>query len=244
MNLPGGLNVIASGEKVEQRVYDSPDETSTFKFSSPATKGVSMAIGDFKLSQKRNSNPPLHVYTYDVLNYPQLDYDEIDQALNFFTRTFGPLNVPVINMILKIGGMEGGLSNNGFIVLNVPEPSNRMGLGTSLPPTTIISPILTRDKTEDHVLHELAHQWWGGVISWKTYQDVWLTEGLAHFSILYYFKKHLSERRYNRIIKRLKRWVYRYSEAGPIIYGTRINLLEKNTKLIKASFTIKAPWFS
>ncbi len=30
------------------------------------------------------------------------------------------------------------------------------------------------------------------------------------------------------MIRKLKRWAFRYSDSGPIIYGTRINLLEKN----------------
>ena len=93
---------------------------------------------------------------------------------------------------------------------------------------TINSPVLIRDKIGDYIIHELAHQWWGGKISWKSYKDVWITEGLSHFSVLYYLRHHLPEKQYNRIIKKLKRWVFRYGGTGPIVYGTRIYLLEEN----------------
>ncbi|HEY2933524.1 MAG TPA: M1 family aminopeptidase [Acidobacteriota bacterium] len=30
--------------------------------------------------------------------------------------------------------------------------------------------------------HEVAHQWWGHLIGWKTYRDQWMSEGFADFS--------------------------------------------------------------
>ena len=30
--------------------------------------------------------------------------------------------------------------------------------------------------------HEVAHQWWGHVIGWKSYRDQWMSEGFAEFS--------------------------------------------------------------
>jgi aminopeptidase N len=31
-------------------------------------------------------------------------------------------------------------------------------------------------------VHEMAHQWWGHLVGWKTYHDQWLSEGFAEFS--------------------------------------------------------------
>ena len=30
--------------------------------------------------------------------------------------------------------------------------------------------------------HEVAHQWWGHHVGWKSYHDVWLSEGFAEFT--------------------------------------------------------------
>ena len=43
------------------------------------------------------------------------------------------------------------------------------------------------EKTEDllshgMVAHEIAHQWWGNLLGWKTYHDQWLSEGLATYA--------------------------------------------------------------
>lgn len=234
VNLPAGLNCLASGS-LEEKIPGAGD-TSVFKFSSSGSKGISFVTGSFTLTRKLDtlSRLPLRFYTLESFRYPgDLDLSGVKEAFDFFVQSFGALDLSAVNILLKRGRVEGGVSNNGFIVVHLPPDRtlaanvNIRTLDASSIEKKIISPILIRDRTEDHIIHELAHQWWGGVISWKSYQDVWLTEGLAHFSVLYYLKSKLSRREFNRIIKRLKRWVHRYTDSGPIIYGTRINLLEE-----------------
>jgi aminopeptidase N len=43
------------------------------------------------------------------------------------------------------------------------------------------------EKAEDllshgMVAHEIAHQWWGNLLGWRTYHDQWLSEGLATYA--------------------------------------------------------------
>jgi hypothetical protein len=233
VTVPESFNCLVSGNLTEKKV----ENAAVFRFTSKASTGISLVTGNFKLAREVEAAPPLHFYIPNAFDFPKnLDISEIKEAVNFFTKTFGAIDLSVVNILLKQGKREGGVSNNGFIVVNFPAPQKRGVIGTGLyisPPiakrdTLIFSPILLRERSEDHILHELAHQWWGGLISWNSYQDVWITEGLAHFSLLYFLEKTMPERRFNRIIKKLKRWVFRYSDAGPIIYGNRINLLEKN----------------
>lgn len=224
--LPGQLNCLASGHLVGKKEGDPLG----FKFSSVGSKGISAAVGNFVLASSLEALVPLRFYIMAGSRFPRLDLEELKQGFNFFTQIFGPLDLPGINILLRGGPEEGGVSNNGFIVVNYYE--RRRG-GQSLLVSgqkvekKILSPILLRERPEDYILHELAHQWWGGVISWNSYRDVWLTEGLAHFSVLYFLKKKLAEKQFNRLIKKIKRWVYRSSDTGPVIYGTRIRSLEK-----------------
>lgn len=225
VTIPGQLNCLVSGHLKEK----TEGEPMSFKFSSPNSKGISVAAGDFTLSKKLDTQVPLHFYTLSESKFPRLDLEEIKEGFNFFTQTFGLLDIPEVNLLLRGGALEGGISNNGFIVVNFFEKkrgSSSPFVGGQRVEKKILSPILIRDCPEDYILHELAHQWWGGVISWKSYRDVWLTEGLSHFSVLYFLQKKMTEKQFNRLIKKLKRWVYRYSDTGPIIYGTRIRSLE------------------
>jgi len=38
-------------------------------------------------------------------------------------------------------------------------------------------------------IHEMAHQWWGHLVGWKTYHDVWLSEGFSEFAAALYTLK-------------------------------------------------------
>lgn len=224
--LPDQLNCLAPGHLVEKKSGNPV----SFRFSSVGSKGISAAVGNFVPATKLDASIPLQFYIMADSRFPRLESEEIKDGFNFFTQTFGALDLPGINILLRGGKEEGGVSNTGFIVVNYYE---RKRTGKSLlvrgqkVEKKILSPILLRERPEDYILHELAHQWWGGVISWKSYRDVWLTEGLSHFSVLYYLKKKMSEKQFNRLIKKIKRWVYRFSDTGPVIYGTRIRSLEK-----------------
>lgn len=63
---------------------------------------------------------------------------------------------------------------------------------------------LSQDPT-NHLIHELAHQWWGGLVSWNSYEDIWITEGFSQFSLLHYLEKKSNPKQFERILKRLKR---------------------------------------
>jgi hypothetical protein len=41
--------------------------------------------------------------------------------------------------------------------------------------------------------HEVAHQWWGDGVDYRTYHDQWLTEGFADFSALWYVQQGLGD---------------------------------------------------
>lgn len=238
ITLPGKLNCLASGNLVEKKIRDA----SIFKFESIASKGISLVVGEFSMTRKLHSRIPIQFFTYPAFAYPRgLDFEEIQHGFNFFLDTFGSLDLSAVNIMMKKGYAEGGISNYGFIVMNVLPPWGEIARSDSLTGVArvnvtpfdkkrIQSPILIRTKLEDNILHELAHQWWGGMISWKSYRDVWLTEGLAQFSVLYYLKKHVAERRFNRIIKRVKRWIMRHADVGPVAYGARIRSLENKTE--------------
>jgi hypothetical protein len=43
-------------------------------------------------------------------------------------------------------------------------------------------------------VHEMAHQWWGHVVGWKTYRDQWLSEGFAEFSASLYVRRSQTEK--------------------------------------------------
>jgi aminopeptidase N len=49
-------------------------------------------------------------------------------------------------------------------------------------------PAADRDSKYTYVFiaHETAHQWWGDMVSWRSYRDQWLSEGFAEYSGILY----------------------------------------------------------
>jgi hypothetical protein len=61
------------------------------------------------------------------------------------------------------------------------------GFGQGFPSMLMIPPA---DRSSKHtfafISHETAHQWWGNIVSWRSYRDQWLSEGFAEYSGVLY----------------------------------------------------------
>jgi aminopeptidase N len=76
---------------------------------------------------------------------------------------------------------------------------------------------------EFFIAHEIAHQWWGQGLSWGSYHDQWLSEGLAQFASVIYLREKYGERTYSQIMKKFSSWTGKKSKWGAITMGSRIS---------------------
>ena len=87
-------------------------------------------------------------------------------------------------------------------------------------------------------IHEMAHQWWGHMVGWKTYHDQWLSEGFAEFSAALYLK-HFQPKKLNKFWSLRRKWLFsknkrghRPVEVGPLWLNYQLNayLEERNSQ--------------
>jgi hypothetical protein len=238
ISLPFPMQCLASGGlRSQQKIGDRTE----FVFESPGTKGISLVCGNFEKLLTVPSKVPVQIYGNSKLRIK--DFFSVADVRNYFDfllEKFGALEIGALNLLLRRCQDYGGLSNQGFVVFNLMDINS---LDDDLSRVRRIrneSPVVFTDVNRDNLVHELAHQWWGGVISWKSYQDQWLTEGLAQFSTLLYLQNNVSENQFRKAVASAKKWVFRNNDAGPIIFGRRIANLSQDMNTYQSIIYNKA----
>jgi Peptidase family M1 domain len=77
--------------------------------------------------------------------------------------------------------------------------------------------------------HEVAHQWWGNVVTAKSYQDEWLLEALAHYSALLWLEKKKGPKALEDVMADFQADLLKTGDdsqtvesAGPVTWGYRL----------------------
>lgn len=220
ITLPDSMQCLASGTLSSRKKVGDRGE---FVYESPGSKGVSLVCGNFSKLLTIPGKMPLHIFGNPKLRLRDFFTPaEIRGSFDFLLEKFGPLEMGELNLLLRHHLNYGGLSNQGFVVFNLLGSAFQIDDMSMARRVRRESPVIFTDVNRDGLVHEFAHQWWGGVISWKTYQDQWITEGLAQFATLLYLQHNLPESQFSRAVASAKKWVFRKNDAGPIVYGRRI----------------------
>jgi hypothetical protein len=137
---------------------------------------------------------------------------DVVNSLNLFTELFGA--PPINTLCISETPILHGVAFPGLIHLSW---------------STVIQ---TNFEGYDEIFrsHEVAHQWWGIGVDFKTYHDQWLSEGFAEYSALWYlqaakgnnelFFEILNEYK-DRILNVREYLIGSGQEAGPIWLGYR-----------------------
>lgn len=91
----------------------------------------------------------------------------------------------------------------------------------------------TNDFFEYVAPHEIAHQWWGHMVGWKSYHDQWMSEGFAEFSASLYVQQIMrDEHRFNAFWNNQRDLITQARPqtldkkpytVGPVTQGYRLN---------------------
>ncbi|HLV88674.1 MAG TPA: M1 family aminopeptidase [Candidatus Sulfotelmatobacter sp.] len=142
------------------------------------------------------------------------------QAIRYYSERFGPYPYGQLALAQMPGhesqGWPGLIFLSSYAFLNAEEREDlhlqpyQMALQTILP------------------AHETAHQWWGDLITWSTYRDQWLSEGLANYSAMMMLQekdpasfRQIMEKYRQDLVKQNKDGVAP-KDAGPVTLGGRL----------------------
>jgi hypothetical protein len=143
------------------------------------------------------------------------------RILDFYSQRFGPYPYGSLQLTQMPGRLSQGwpglvfLSSYAFL-----NPGEQAELHMEATESNLVQLVLP---------HEIAHQWWGDLVGWRTYRDQWLVEALANYSALMTiearnptaFRKILDKYRADLLHENADGVPLR--DAGPVTLGQRLS---------------------
>jgi Peptidase family M1 domain len=146
------------------------------------------------------------------------------RAINYFETLFGPFPYPR----LALSQVPGNFGQGWPELVYLPTLSFFVGdRGLDLQAQQGLRGL----EEQLFVSHEIAHQWWGNEVGWKTYHDQWLSEGFASYAAaLELARGKDGERKFRQLLRQYKQDLLSKApdgksveSGGPIWLGQRLS---------------------
>ncbi|MDH4196487.1 MAG: M1 family aminopeptidase [Candidatus Aminicenantes bacterium] len=229
--VPSEYKVVAGGEVVERGRWTSTQDAVaidklgnpywTFEMRQPV-KYLAFLAGKLDRLNETSSQPPVEVFaSADVLMQRQDFSASAREILDFYAGLFGPFPYEKLTVVQRLWPTAGGVSPPGFVVLNEPAWIVDRPYVHALN-----NPVYLANWVEYFLAHEIAHQWWGQAVTWGSYRDQWLSEGMAQFATVLFLRFKYGERAFLSILKKLSQWTEKKGNIGPVVLGSRLSYFD------------------
>ncbi len=140
--------------------------------------------------------------------------NSVAEMLRFFENLFGPYPFGELDIAEARANMYFWQAPAGLLELSRSQWSVRTA---------------AKDQRKDFyphaslatLAHEVAHQWWGHVVGWKSYRDQWMSESFAEYSSFLFMAQYEGQRSY---LGRLEYWevgARKTQRRAPMVLGFR-----------------------
>lgn len=202
LSLPADLVLATTGTKVSMS-NDDPGTVTYHVSGRPLREFAWLASADYRVSETTAYGTLLRSYYLPGDEAAgQATLNVAAAALRAYNDAFGPYpyqEMAVVEAPLLHFGME-------FPGLNLIG----MDLYRHL-----------RAQLEDRVAHEIAHQWWYAQVGNDQVNTPWLDEGLAEYSMAFYYRQVYGEAHVNTVVN--QRWLVPYQVAVDNGYDAVVN---------------------
>jgi aminopeptidase N len=118
------------------------------------------------------------------------------EAIRVFNRSYGKYPYPTCSIVQSDIG--GGMEYPNLVMIESNEYGN-VTFGNLLASYYFGKP---KGSFEFVIAHELAHQWWYGIVGNDEYREAWIDEPLAQYSTLEYFRQSYGQKEFDRIYEK------------------------------------------
>ena len=221
---PQKLDLMAGGELIESGREAGGMRFERRRLDKP-TFGFSFEIGKFQTLSQRAGHVEVTL-AFDTLAASVLEKNSresllttITDSLLYFEALFGPY--PLDELTVVTAGRGFSQSFLGFITL----------ANLSLLDVDWMTLALGLEDRRTVVAHEVAHQWWGHLVGWKSYRDQWISEAMANYSAVLYARHRLRDglamllgptAGWQAVLTGLTEDGRRIESVGPLVLGERL----------------------
>jgi aminopeptidase N len=167
--VPEGMVVLSNGRKVSEEKSGGLVAVRWLQDKPHANYLVALVAGHFKKLEDRHRETPLAFWTLPT-DFPQAasSFDGTARMVEFFERETGvPYPWARYDQVCVADFVVGGMENTTLTVLNND---------------TLFTPATENlQSSQGLVAHELAHQWFGNLVTCKDWSEIWLNEGFATY---------------------------------------------------------------
>jgi hypothetical protein len=149
-----------------------------------------------------------------------------EDIMGYYTSIVGDSPYPDLTIALVEHNLPGGHSPAYLAVLYQPLPAASPNWSSD--PAAFVS------FPEYFIAHELAHQWWGQAVGWRTYHDQWISEGFSQYFAALYARQRRGEALFQEMLRRMAKWSRDQGKAGPIALGYRLGHIQGDSRIFRA----------
>jgi aminopeptidase N len=174
-HVPDGMTVLSNGRLLSQE--KDPGGLTAFHWSQEkphANYLVSLVAGFFKGVIDQHKETPLALYVPPSdIGEAENSFRETSDIMDFYEQEIGvPFPWAKYYQVITQDFMEGGMENTTLTTLTEN--------------TLFTSAIENLRNSQGLVSHEMAHQWFGDLVTCKDWSHIWLNEGFATYYALLY----------------------------------------------------------
>ena len=167
---PEGMTVLSNGREVSEEKEDNGLVAVRWSQDKPhANYLISLAAGYFKKVEDKYKDVPLAFYTpASEINEASTSFRDTKDMMAFFEQEIGvPYPWAKYYQVCVNDFVAGGMENTSI---------------TTLTDSTLFTPDFENIRSSQGlVAHELAHQWFGDLVTCKDWSHIWLNEGFATY---------------------------------------------------------------
>jgi aminopeptidase N len=165
LSAPKGEQAIANGVLISRDENADGTATSNYRIDTPtSTYFVVLAVGEFKLEEQGKVGDVRirHYLSPRTSNVMRQAVLETPKIMSFLEEKLGAYPFKEVGVLTVNNPLGFALETQSLVTLPVSfGPDFQVSTGT--------------------VAHELAHQWFGAYVTFKTHKDMWVHEGFAEY---------------------------------------------------------------